>query len=88
MLTLILKGIIISKAGPLVLTSKESAASREAWFLFHFQNNLVLTSMVKEVSCTDTSLFRIKVSVPWLRFNLNFSVILNSSFSSVARRFG
>ena len=33
---------------------------------FHFQNNLILTSKDEEVSHTDTSPFRIKVSVPWL----------------------
>ena len=33
-------------------------------FIFHFQNSLVLTSKEEEVSRTDTSPFRIKVSVP------------------------
>ena len=38
---------------------------------FQFQNNLVLTSKDEEVSCTDTSPFRIKVSalskILWVR---------------------
>ena len=34
-------------------------------FVFHFQNNLVLTSKDEEVRCTETSPFRIKVSIPW-----------------------
>ena len=36
---------------------------------FYFQNNLVLTGKDKEVNRNDTSLFRIKVSVPWLSTN-------------------
>ena len=32
---------------------------------FYFQNNLVLTAKDKEVSCTDASPFRIKVSNNW-----------------------
>ena len=34
-------------------------------FFFHFQNNLILAGKNEEVNRTDTSPFRIKVSVPW-----------------------
>ena len=32
---------------------------------FHYLNNLILTNKDEEVSRTDTSPFRFKVSVPW-----------------------
>ena len=58
------EGGSISTVDLLVLTGWESAASLRETTVFQFQNNLVLTNKDEEVSPTDTSPFRIKVSVP------------------------
>ena len=64
------EGGSISTTDLLVLTGSESVVSRQAGtFIFHFQNSLALTVKDKEVNDTDTSPFRIKVSIPWLNIN-------------------
>ena len=46
---------------------------------FHFLNNIILTSKNKEVNCSP---FRIKVSIPWVRYRsilLAFNLLSQSS---------
>ena len=67
MLTLILKGEVLVRQTSLYLLARNQLFQDNLRYFFHFQNNLVLTGKDEEVNCTDTSPFRIKVSVPYLR---------------------
>ena len=68
-LTFILKGEV-----PVQLTSLSLLVKNQLHLcmkhFFRFQNNPVLISKDKEVSRTNTSPFRIKVSLPWLNLPL------------------
>ena len=50
----------------LCLLVRKQLFQDELKFFFHFQNNLVLTGKDEEVNRTDTSPFRIKVSLHWI----------------------